>query len=275
MITSRILRYGWAVPVLFLVLGGVPAHAQELNTSACLTESYNRLSTSQRKFRSVLLGQRASVDLPVGAVRYDRSGNPWRKTSASAWRTLATGFESTTWSNAQMDQQAEFSVRRGLLEAKKMMTSDLIPSLLQAVRAFQCETRRDCMAAKASLGEGTSNVLAVKPPGCIEFQTPRLQTCRIVQPPPAGGGEPERANFADLTFDHCDKVRQQLIDHETKLLSLLVSYDVAYRSLLQFAGSFDDFTRAFREPVFLPFLQSVRILRTFSDMPCFTAQCDE
>ena len=147
----------WILSPLWILASGfwlLSVHAQELRTPACLTETYNRLGTSERTFRSVVLGQRPAAKLPIGAVRYDRNGNLWRKKGPSVWRTLAEGFTGTTWSDTHMDAQAEFAARKGILEAKKTMTSDLIPDLLQAVRAFQCETQRDCMAAQDSIWPG-------------------------------------------------------------------------------------------------------------------------
>lgn len=247
----------------------LPAHAQELRTPACLAETEERLASATRQLRSVVLGQRAAVSLPAGAVRYDRGGNAWRKTGDSAWKSLAPGFANTTWSNLQMDSQAESAPRRGLLEAKKKMTSEIIPDILQAVRAFQCQTRAICTAAKGSMLLDAPGAIEVQPIGCIEFAVPRLNACRIEQPSGAA------ANIADVGFGTCEEIRSQLVERETQLLSLLVSYDVAYRMLLQFAGTFDDFALAFREPIAAPFLQAVRILRIFSDQTCFTSQCDE
>ena len=249
------------------------ARAQDLVTNACVDQTYGELSAAQRLFRAVILGQRPAAQLAVGAVRYDRQRRGWIRTGPNVWKTLV----STTLGNrtdAAIDSEAEFPPRQGILETRKARTSDLIPRILQAFRALQCQTRAICLAELQSQGTGAPNVLNVKPPGCINFNIPRFDACRLEQPSGIPGQEGQRANYSNLRIGACNKVRTALIEHEVQMLKLITAYDE--RSFLQFAGSFDDFLTEFRQPLLLPLWQTVRMLeKLFEDRSCINAQCDE
>ncbi len=249
------------------------AHAQDLATSACVQETYYRLGVVQREYRSVVLGQRRAQDQRTGAIRYDSAGQGWVKTAANTWRPLGGADTSVVRSDAEIDAQAEFPARPGILETKRILTSDLIPPILQAFRALQCRTRAVCLAAQESQSD-VSGVITVQPRGCIAFSFPPLTNCRLQQPA-TGAGEGQKANFAEIVVGLCERARLSLIGHEENALKMLAAYDASYRTLLQFAGSFHDFINAFGEPVLLPFWQAARVIHSFRTIPCFTAQCDE
>ena len=249
------------------------ASAQDLTTSACLQETYGSLGSSQRKFRGFVLGQKKSEDLPVGAVRFDTEFTAWTKTAADTWKNLIP--DSETNSDETMDDEAEFADVKGILETRKTLTSDLLPPLLQAFRAFQCDSRARCMVAAASQRRDAPEEITVQPDGCISFTLPRMDSCQIEQAPKTGTGEKTPANFSEVKTGFCDKVRTSLVEHEAKALKFLVAYDASYRTVLQFAGSFQNFMTQLRGPLLFPLWEAFRALQTFGDEKCFNAQCDE
>lgn len=263
-----------ALIILSLLLAhAATATAQDIGTAACQRETYARLSAAQRQFRATLLGQKRAAQLPASSVRYDRDGNAWMKQGNNQWRSLAAGFEGTTWSDMLMDSRAEFTPRRGILETEKILTSELLPSILQAFRAMQCETRAVCEAAIASQSQDAPDPVRSQPIGCIEFTFPRFNQCRERQTTPEGGEQ--RTHAGDVEINLCEDVRTMLLSHEEQVLAMMIAYDSSYRSLLQFAGHFDDFLAMFREPLLLPLWQTLHVFQNFTSIPCFNAQCDE
>ncbi len=249
------------------------AHAQDLTTNACIDQTYKELHAAQRYFRGVVLGEPPAAMRSIGAIRYDRQRRGWIRTAANTWKAIASASAGTR-TDAQIDAEAEFPPTVGIMETRKARTSDLIPHILQAFRAFQCETRAVCLTAIRSQTEGAPNVLHVQPPGCIAYNIPRFDACRLEQPPATAGSQMQRANITEFQIGACDEVRRALVEHEVQMLKLITAYD--YRSFLQFVGTFDDFLMAFQQPLLLPIWQTVRMLeKLFEERTCFTAQCDE
>lgn len=240
-----------------------PAHvsAQDVVQSACITDVYEEIAKEERMYRSVLFGQKKSSDLPQGSVRFSKSGKTWIKTANNSWRTLDdTGL---TWSNALMDDEADVPVRRGLFEIRKTPTSDLIPALTQSMRALQCRLRSVCVAAQSSADKEENAKLKVQLAGCIEFEYDVFEGCR---------GQPATN---EVSTGVCDTAVNATLEREKRLLSLVIAYDSAYRSLMQFAGIFEGFMDDFRFPLLQPLWQTARALGSFDGLPCFSAQCDE
>ncbi len=253
-----------SVSVLLTVSVMIPvASAQTVNTSACLTETYTALSHEKNLYRSVLFGQKKSADLPVGSTRTDIEGNTWMKKGNNAWRSLGDGFKNTTWSDGLMDTRADAPARRGLLETKKVTTSELIPAITQAFRAYQCRLRSVCGAARdsQSAAEGTTT-LTIKNDGCIDIDQPVLPACN-------------NNIFLTAGTDTCTSIIDSMLAQEEQALVLLVSYDASYRTVVQFTGIFEGFLTDFRFPLIEPLWQTVRAFGNFSNIPCFIGQCDE
>lgn len=259
--TSRI-----GLGLLLLLVGTIvsPAvFAQDVNTPACLTQTYDALAHEKRVYRSVLFGQKASKELPIGSVQFDKEGNTWIKKANNSWNSLAKGFEGTTWSDGLMNTRADVSPRRGIMEIKKTPTSDLIPAITQAFRAYQCHVYAVCTAALQSQSTATgTTMLAVQPDGCISIDEPVLTSCRNNTQFTVGGNT-------------CLSIANAMLDQEQQALVLLVSYDASYRSLLQFTGVFEGFLDDFRFPLLQPLWQTVRAMGALAHIPCFIGQCDE
>lgn len=271
--TGRPLRVLGVVFLVFLVFLPTHVFAQDLATSACVRETYGALASAQRKFRGIVLGQKEGSELPVGAIRYDQSGTAWTKTAANEW--TSDDAEEDSMSDADMDTEAEFPAVKGVLETRKTLTSDLLPPLLQAFRAFTYDTRARCLIAAASQRRDAEERITVQPIGGISFTFPRMDGCRIEQPAASGTGEKITANLGEVKTSLCDNVRNALVEHEAKALTFLVTYDASYRTLLQFAGSFQNFVTELRSPLLFPLWEAYRALQTLGDEKCFTAQCDE
>src|SRR3989344_1813909 len=237
----------------------VPSFAQEksASTAACLNDIYQAFGRETRIYRSVLFGLKKAGDAPLGTVRFSREGDAWMKTAPNAWRSLAKGFEGTSWSDLLMDQQNERDVlakdpfRRGLFEKKQMLTSEIIPELTQGIRALQCRLRAQCEVARLSQSKTAGATIRVQPDGCLEFTYNTFAGCRFEFDPTkntSGGSAPDAA----LIERQCLKASTDLLAREMDLLKLVVAYDAGYRSLLQFAGVFEHFLVELRFPLLNP-----------------------
>jgi hypothetical protein len=167
-------------------------------------------------------------------------------------------------SNTTMQQLCVRSTRRGLLEVLKAPTSELIPPLVQSLRALQCRLRAVCMAGRASQNPKAGATVSVQPEGCLALEFPTFQGCKL-----------KDQTFADVKGGNCEKTVDVILDQEINLLHLAVGYDAAYRSLYQFGGMFEDAMREFRFPILTPIWQAVRALSNIAGLPCFLSQCEE
>lgn len=256
--------------------------AQEKSASiaACLNDIYQGFGRETRIERSILFGLKRAEDSPLGTVRFSREGDAWMKTAPNTWKSLASGFQSTTWSDMLMDQQTEHDVlakdpfRRGLFEKKQLLTSEIIPELIQSIRAFQCRLRAQCELARLSQSKNVGTTVRVQPDGCLEFEYPPFAGCKF---------EPDTKNLAagGAAFDaalvgrQCLKASTDLLAREMDLLKLVVAYDAGYRSLLQFAGVFEHFIMELRFSLLSPLWDAAKMIGQFNRIPCFLSQCNE
>jgi hypothetical protein len=262
--TAVRLRIGMALCVFLLQATLAPvAMAQDTMTHACFGEVYRLMDREQRLYRSVLFGQKAAEELPVGSVRTDAQFQTWMKTAENRWESLAPGFEEMTWSDQLMDEQADVPVRRGLMEQRRTPTSDLLPPLLQSYRALQCRLRAVCGLSRASRAPSDGlSPLVIETDGCLAVSFRPLPQC-------------VPASILESGFGSCDDAVAGIMEREGRLLHLLVAYDAAYRSLLQFGGAFEGFLRDVQLPLLQPLWQAVRVLGSLDNLPCFLSQCDE
>lgn len=237
--------------------------AQNIETVSCTAQVYGSMAHEQRLYRSVLFGQKASKDLPIGSVRYDKDGNSWIKKSNNLWRTLADSRQNDLLDDSEMDSEADVPVRRGIFETRKAPTSDLLPSMLQAYRAFGCRLRAVCSTESQSQQVAAQTTdIQVQPLGCIQFDEKVFPACRAAQQ-------------GSVSPDGCVSSVDAILDHERALLTLTIAYDSAYRTLLQFEGVFEGFLNDFQFPLLQPLWQTVRAIGSLSKLPCFLGQCDQ
>lgn len=263
-------------------------------TDAGCNEAFRtQLTLQQFVLRQIWFGRKDAEQETVNAVREDDEGDIWMKTGENIWRTSTKGFENTTWTNAQMNGQTAWegmnettlvgkrSERTGIFEQKGMLTSELLPDLLQSFRAFQCRTAMVCEAVEQSFLRGKTDdggFLHIATPGCEEMIMKPLAQCRF--------GNADAKEAMDLqnpltgfstTVVHteCQPLAEQLIAREASFLRTAVAYDAAIRTLLQFGGSFDAFIEGLRGDVLAPLEQTMSLLSQLSRIPCFAAQCNE
>lgn len=258
MLTLLLTLWQGFVPV------SIAAESPPPTIESCQAFINKKLGYEERLYRSVLFGQKKSTDLPPGSVRFDDNHDAWMKTEENIWRSLDAENRGFTWQNTPMDDRSDVPARRGILETRQALTSELIPPMLQAMRAMQCHLRAVCRTvdeAREEENKGKDKVM-VQPDGCIEFEmaTPKACISNDIASFDAGG---------------CDASVDLIVERESKMLELIVAYDGAYRSLLQFSGTFEGFLDDFRFPLLQPLWQMVRALGAFDDLPCFLSQCDD
>lgn len=235
--------------------------AQNIDTVACSTQTYSAMAHEQRFYRSVLFGQKASADLPIGSVRYDKNGNAWLKKGTNIWNSLIQG---NPFSDGEIDSIADVPARRGIFEVKQSLTSDLIPPLTQAFRAFTCRLRAVCdTVTESQRVDANTTKISVQPDGCIKFDDVDVfPACRS-------------GDQTAVSSDSCNQAVNAILDRERALLTLTVAYDSAERTLMQFQGVFEGFLSDFRFPLLNPLWQTVRVIGGFNNISCFLGQCDQ
>lgn len=259
---------------LLLLALPVPLHAApDFNDPACTDETYARFAQEQRMYRSVVYGSKKAADLPINSKLFDTSGTLYVKKATNSWVAVSAtssgssaGGSSDTRSDSTMDEAKDTPTRRGILEAKRSLTSDLIPALTQSLRAFQCRLQAVCAGAYQShVAKEDQKTLQVQPDGCIQFDVPVLTSC--IMPPDVG--------VTSVSLDTCNFAADAVFKQESTLLDLSVANDASYRTIAQFAGMFEGFLTQFRFPLLTPLWQTVRVLGGLKNIPCFLAQCDE
>ena len=245
------------------------SQASSVGGSACRVTVEQELAKEQRIYRSVLLGHTKAKDAPVGEVRYDKEGIAWIRTEKNKWKTVAKGYESTVRTDTQMDDKDELKERRGILETRGVLTSDLVPYLTQSFRALQCRIDLVCRTAELSteIKEKNKKRIDVSAPGCMEEERDSFPSCHLV------AGEASRPEGGDI-LTYCRNVGRNMLAREEDLLRLTVEYDAAYRSLLQLAGNFDTFLGSFEWSVSHLLRQAADIVGSLQRIPCFIASCD-
>jgi hypothetical protein len=251
------------------------AYAQDPPTAGSCIQDINRwMSLEQRVYRSVLFGKKEAKDDGVGALRYSKDGDAWIKTKDDEWKSLASGFETVTWSDVAWETQDEtdvitgVSVRRGLFEMKQLLTSELVPSITQSIRALQCRLRSVCLAAYESMQIDAPMSISVQPDGCLPIEYPRFEGCVYTE------GRPSPYVEANVR-QQCEVAARSLLLREMDIAKLIVSYDAGYRTLLQFAGIFERYLTLFTFQLVKPLQEAAQMIDHLNRIPCFISECNE
>jgi hypothetical protein len=262
---------------LALVLLSTPTlMSAQASVDNCRGRTNRELAREQRLYRAYMFGKSKAEDAEVGNVRYDVDGWAWLKTNDEdlPWINSNPGNQDLSWSNEIMDQQDEHHEIipiKGIFETKRMMTSELIPYLLQSIRALECRTAALCEISRLSEGyEGNEAkvIEEIQPNGCIKFSNLLTWTqCHFAIP------DLSTASQAD-SRSYCDEVTKQLVRREVEQLKLATEYDAGFRTLLQFAGNFDIFLRELRWPLTGTLRQAVQLIGQLQRIPCFLSSCD-
>ncbi len=258
-------RFFCATGLVLCSLLPVAAAAATIDAPACMGEVQKMMGQRQRFYRSVVVGQPNAKDSPQGSVLFDKEGVAWIKTDDDQWKS-----EEDERTDDAMDENAESPARLGWLEVKKAATSELIPPILQSMRAFQCKMEDTCELLSRSLNATEDDELTIKIPGCEEEKLDPLAAC---QPETAQ----ETASFTDTEalITQCASLRDNILNRERGLLKLLIAYDAAERSLYQFMGMTGDFFDDLKSTLLGPVWQAVRAFQSLGRIPCFTAQCEQ
>lgn len=267
-LTLALLLSAYTVPLVHAEIGA--------STDDCRDRINRELAREQRLYRVYLFGKKKAKDAEIGNVRYDRDGWAWLKedNSSTPWINSHQDNQTLRWSNTLMDEKDEHSEIipvKGVFETKRMMTSELIPYLLQSIRALECRAAALCEVARYSeieLADDAQDIAEIQPNGCIKFTDLQTWTeCHFVAPSLTVASQPD-------TRSYCDEVANQLIRRETAQLKLVTEYDAGYRTLLQFAGNFDIFLRELRWPLTGTLRQAVQFIGQLERIPCFLSSCD-
>jgi hypothetical protein len=245
------------------------ALAQDATHSQCIDEVYASLQREMLFERSVIFGQKTAANLPRGAIRFDTLIKPWIKTADNEWKTY--GNEDSPLTDASMDSRSYPPRRRGILETKKALTSELIPPILQTMRAMQCRLRYVCEAALRSRASEIPQSFQLEADGCIKMTVQRFNSCRTDESLEATSIDISTMN---VQVGVCDAAAQEMMKREMSMLTLVMAYDGSYRSFLQFAGITQSFGSALRQPVLDVLSKTVMTLQNLGSGPGFTAQCD-
>ena len=272
---SRLLHLCLVI-TLFSVTS-LTAHAQSADD--CRSAVEHSLAREQRLYRSVVFGRNEAEKEAVGTVRFSDDGRSWYKNADDTWTHIGkTQADEQTIGDLAMDASGEQDLigqttfpRRGILRTKRTVTSSLLPHLLQSYRALQCRTEISCERARQSIdlgapeeGEGGAPNLEINIPGCIPVELPPIEECRIEQ----------SLELTDMV-NYCNSIKETLLSHEEDVLKMTVEYDAAYRSLVQFAGAFDDFLHSFRWSLTGNLRASSYIIGWLHRLPCFLGTCDD
>lgn len=244
-------------------------HAQTPNFDTCTADIFSTMASEQRAYRSVLFGLSKAEREPLGAIRHLQDGSVWMKTQPNTWQSL---INTTVLTDIMIDAASETdrltgqSIRRGLFEIRHASTSELIPALTQSIRALQCRLAAICLSVEKARETSTPTV-TVDAAGCVSMSFPRFAGCAFTK-------DSNPALPIDITA-RCLESADALLSREIGLLEMLVSYDAGYRSLLQFAGAFENFTNTLRFPLVRPLWETASILGQLDRIPCFISQCDQ
>jgi hypothetical protein len=277
-------------------LAFTPLTAQAQSTpSACKVQVRGRVAQQRRVYQDILFGRRAAAEETVGTVRYAEDLSAWTKTARNTWRSDDAGFRETVWTDAQMDKQTEWegmneedpplkAPRQGIFETTGVPTSALVQPLTQAYRSLRCRVEMVCGSLDAMLRKTEpeeDGTLKVSTPGCEDLYALPLDQCRFSNDTgTANPKDPKDVPFIEVLDDasvrsHCAELAEEVMTHEAEMLKLSVTYDAAYRSLLQFAGAIEPVLQSFTGNILAPLQDAVSLAQMLSRVPCFVSSCQQ
>ncbi len=294
--------------LITLVASSAPSRAAEIDPTkliepeataadSCVAQVQAAAVQQQRIARQILLGRPDAKDEPKGNTRYGEDGSAWIKTDDNTWRSTSPGYENTTWSDLQMNRQTEWEgmneienpsprePRLGQLDRRGALTSDIVPALAQMLRGYKCRLEMVCGNVRASYlddGENPDDYKPIETPGCMDLQMKPYSQCHfdndeLIEDDEEDDAEKQRnieAYSDTIVRENCRPLIEQLVEREKQMYLLAGFYDASYRSLLQFAGNFDEFLIAFHDDMLTPIEQSMSLLGELGRMPCFLSQCN-
>ena len=248
------------------------------------------LAREIRLYRAVLFGRQRAKYEPVGTVWFDYFGKAWYKVGKDLWEYVGKEpGDAKTIDNSAMEllhekdilpaleDGVDFSpdsidenapLYRGIFGTKRVLTSELIPYLAQAMRTLSCRATMICEGVNLSTGidSKTPKPVVIDIHGCLSLPILSIPACHLAQ-------DNDALQLSDA-FQYCSDVSSAIIKRESEILKMLVEYDAAYRSLMQFAGAFDEFLLELRWTLAGSIRQSASVIGWIGRIPCFLASCD-
>lgn len=289
-------------PIAFIILTGLflpmAASAQQSPATECRERVNLEFGKEQRYYRAIIFGKKKAEYAQIGEVRYDEEGIAWIKKSMGEndgdgeWVTSHPDYANVTWYDTQMDLMDEHAGeqwqggtedggnndryvigQRGIFETKRMQTSELIPYLLQAIRALQCRLNTVCEQVRLSIAVNHDE----EQPRNITKNSMSLLACNSMEDkrtfPECHTGAGGDTSLVDMET-YCETTAARLLQREMDLMRLSVEYDAAYRSLLQFAGGFDQILESMQWTLTGTVRYATGLINKLTQIPCFISSCD-
>lgn len=266
-----------------------PSSTPYRSPEGCVEEIRSRLRQQRRLWQDVLYGKRPAQEESDGTARYAEDGTPWIKTGPNRWRTAVKEFENTEWTDEQMNRHTEWTgmneiapegtreKRTGIFEKKGAITPQFIPDIVAGYRDFECRTAMVCKSASMTLERADTDgdgLLQVSTLGCEELVAKPLERCQFGEEYVKNAKEQIDLQIEETAPEtQCASLARDMTIREAAFVKIAVSYDAAYRSLLQFAGAFDGFLRAMRGDLLGPIENALPLLNALSRVSCFAAKC--
>jgi len=210
----------------------------------------------------------ALAQAPMGTTLSDESGVLWIKTKDGWAKALGSQTDNKMeFNEAELDgASAEQKARRGIFDTQRTLTSELIPFLMSSMRAFQCRVQYICGTISSSIDTEAQSV-DLEIPGCFPEERPTVPACHFAI-------EERQESEAANVQKYCILIGDEMLRREADLLKFAVEYDAAYRTILQFAGSFDLSLQELKWPLTFTIRQATGIIGQYSRIPCFLGNCD-
>ena len=269
------LLFGFLLAPPLLADDPDPVTTEEL-AGRCTEAVHNEFRREQRRWRIQLFGRKSAASMSQGSRKEAPNGTVFLKHDDDCWGDPTAGdftclLDDEDFDTLDANAWGITLPYTGLFEITSVQTSEILPDALLSARTFQCRLRSVCAAAKIA-GEREStfpeDITVTSIPGCsAERQT--IPVCRSNGAP----GAQDAFTFS-LLEDECSTTAFEVFEQEMALLRLAVSYDAAYRSLLQFAGTFDQGKQGLSSNMLEPIRQAVSVLGHLHRIPCFLSACN-
>lgn len=269
---------------MLLVLGfqGMPAAlaSHPVDYNACRDALDWLAWREQREFRATLFGLKRARDAGISEVRFATDKSIWVKTNIGTgvgssatvdeWESVAKGYNATTWYDGLIDSMGDVKPRTGIFEARRRLSSELIPHITQAYRTFECRLDDLCRLLELSdtVSEHDPQNITINTVGCNEVRTKTLSACHL---PTQNNPLTTQGNL----LQYCQTMTQSMRIRETQVLKLVAEYDAGYRSILQLSGIFRAFLSEMRATILGSLRSGANLIATFSRIPCFLGSCDD
>lgn len=262
---------------LLLIGSTTPASAQDPASYGSCRRAVDWLGwKAQREYRSALFGLKKARDAGAMEIRFGSDRSIWIKglqeptpvLSAEVideWHSLTKGYGS----NALVDGETDLRPRTGIFETRRRLSTELIPYIAQAYRAFECRLDQICMLLAHSdrLQEENPQDVTVEVLGCDDVETQTIKDCHL----PANN---QQVVAQGQLREYCKTMTDRLRIREIALTKEIVEYDAGYRSALQLSGIMRAFLEEMRGTVMGSLHSAAELMISLSRIPCFIGSCD-